>query len=457
VFKFKKKRKITLKFAMEQLLEGKYIYLNKEEAGSKELNTLWNKIVDLVKETNNEMLMGVNQAIDDMSGIQSIVDMVSSIEQEKSELGKMAENSEELNKSINNIANISTAIYDKAQSADNIAKEGIKRINNSVENINKAYDSFESINSYMADVKRKTQKIDEVTKIVKDIASQINLLALNASIEAARAGENGKGFTVVAAEVGKLAIHTGQSVESIENDVTDLKQYIGIVVDSMNSSMPVFNESCMEIKETVGFMDGIGKSIEELNKAVSEIKENMDGQLSVTAIHTGSTQEAFNQIGILYQNCMEAVKEIFLISRKLDKLRTLIMKTKNFEVGTEDLFEIYKTDHMIWSWRVYNMVQGFEEINETNLYNSGNYQGCKLGKKYYATDNEQILSMNEYKALEKPHKEFHTYAKQAIQAKLDGDTELAEKNLGAMSQTLKQTIAAIDNLKKAFKQKNIKG
>ncbi|AKM18051.1 Methyl-accepting chemotaxis protein McpB [Geobacillus sp. 12AMOR1] len=103
------------------------------------------------------------------------------------------------------------------------AKEGIRMSEEMEQAMGRLGSEMETTSAAMHRLRGRSQEIEQIVKVIKEIAGQTNLIALNASIEAARAGEHGKGFSVVAAEVRKLAEHTADSTETI-HQLTDAVQ-----------------------------------------------------------------------------------------------------------------------------------------------------------------------------------------------------------------------------------------
>ena len=124
-------------------------------------------------------------------------------------------------------------------------------------------------------LKEQSDKIGGVLDVIKAVAQQTNLLALNAAIEAARAGEAGRGFAVVADEVRSLALRTQQSTEEIEKLVAGVQSGTHAVSSGMESSL-LLSENCME------FTRRAGTSLENITRTVLTI-QLMNQQIAAVA------------------------------------------------------------------------------------------------------------------------------------------------------------------------------
>ncbi|MDP3872025.1 MAG: methyl-accepting chemotaxis protein [Methyloversatilis sp.] len=115
-----------------------------------------------------------------------------------------------------------------------------------------------------------SQKISSIVQVIKDVADQTNLLALNAAIEAARAGEQGRGFAVVADEVRKLAERTAQATTDISNMITSIQQ-------SSSSAVQTMEQAVIRVEDGVRFANEAGESMRAISggtqRAVSAVSE----------------------------------------------------------------------------------------------------------------------------------------------------------------------------------------
>ena len=138
--------------------------------------------------------------------------------------------------------------------------------------------SMQSVNDKTIEVTRQADDIRAVVGVIKDIADQTNLLALNAAIEAARAGEHGRGFAVVADEVRKLAERTGKSLAEIEANVNVLVQGINDMGESIKEQtlgITQINEAVTQLETITNENVSVANNTNEVTKDVNKIADDI--------------------------------------------------------------------------------------------------------------------------------------------------------------------------------------
>ena len=378
-------------------------------------------------------------------GINSIVD----VSQVLLELSSLIQMSKELALS----TEINSKITLKA------AEEGKKTIEQSMETML----NIEEKTSYMVNsINSFTEYLQEIIAIshnINALAGQTNLLALNASIEAARAGEAGRGFTVVAEEIRKLAEQSNEEANEVAKLVEEIEKITEKLVSSSSESL-----ESVEVGKLIG-EKGV-EALKDITIAVNSTSRDIHEIVSVTEEEVASSDkivELIDYIATSIENTAASVEEVAAsteeISSAMEEVASATESTREVAIGIEDITEKMKifdrnklndlqilkeakTDHLSWKLGVANTIRGIEVLNTEDILS---HEECKFGKWYKSMENK-YSKYNAYKEIESPHENLHYAALNAIEAYHRGDIKAAKKYYKELDYYSKIIIKNIDSL-----------
>ena len=212
--------------------------------------------------------------------------------------------------------------------ANKTTEEGVREVQDTINGIQDQVLKSKTDAEHIKALVDQSQKIGTIVQTIEDIASQTNLLALNAAIEAARAGEAGKGFAVVADEVRSLASRTGSSTQEIIKMVGQIQNDANTANDSMTVSLENMNQLASKAGNVQGLLHNIIDQVAQVNSqitqiataaeeqttATSEISTNMQGVTALTQEVSSQANEAYNELAKLKTD-MEELKQQLSVFR----------------------------------------------------------------------------------------------------------------------------------------------
>jgi len=227
------------------------------------------------------------------------------------------------------VARNANSAADAAHNADIAADVGRQVVGQTIESIDSLAREVKEAGQVINRVESDSESIGGVLDVIRGIAEQTNLLALNAAIEAARAGEQGRGFAVVADEVRTLASRTQQSTAEIQAMIERLQ-------NGTREAVNVMEQSSKMAEVTVGQAAKAGTSLEEINAAVTVIKD-LNSQIACSAEEQSSVAEEINQkvvrISDITDQTAAGTQQTASASNELNQLaETLKVLVGQFEV-----------------------------------------------------------------------------------------------------------------------------
>jgi methyl-accepting chemotaxis protein len=231
---------------------------------------------------------GVTQIASAAEQLSAVTEQTSAgVNSQKIETDQVATAMHEMTATVQEVARNAEEASEAAVAADQQAREGDKVVGEAIAQIERLAREVGNSTAAMGDLKRESDKIGSVLDVIKSVAQQTNLLALNAAIEAARAGEAGRGFAVVADEVRSLAQRTQKSTEEIEELIVGLQAGTEQVATIMDNSRSL-TDSSVELTRRAG------GSLENITRTVSAI-QSMNQQIAAAAEQQSAVAEEINR------------------------------------------------------------------------------------------------------------------------------------------------------------------
>jgi CHASE3 domain sensor protein len=203
---------------------------------------------------------------------------------------------------------------DGARQALTLAENGTQAVGQTLEGMASLKDKVEAIASQISHLSEQTKQIGNITRLVTDLANQTNMLALNAAVEAVRAGDHGKGFTVVASEIRKLADQSKRSTEEINALITDIQTAIGSTVIATNEGTKTVENGVRIAQETAFAFSGVTDAVNHVFLNSQQISLSAQQQ----AIAIQQVVDAMNALNLTARETASGISQTKISTQQLN-------------------------------------------------------------------------------------------------------------------------------------------
>lgn len=429
--------------AMQQIMEGNYAAIDTAQFTDGQVAEKLNEMIAALKKSNNNYVMRMNESMEHIGDNSCVKEMVEEVTAQTASIQAMTLSSKDLEVSIQEISDEVGHIREDAQAAIEVSTTSVANMGETISAVADSVNEIRGIHAKVEEFNAKIAQISEIIDMVKKLANQSNLLALNASIEAARAGEAGRGFAIVANQVKDLSTNTGQSAETVVAYVTELQESLAELRTLVDSTTAHLEEGNAKVSQSVEDIHNMSSHMDHINNRLENIFHAVNTQTDVTNRFVQSIESMAASYEVLERDCLATGDHLHSISRYVDSARGDMARGFS-DLTMQDWIRVFQIDHHILTWRIYNNIAGFEHLK---LEQVNNNTGCKLGKWIAAQTDTRITTSRELNELKKCHDDLHKHATDSWQAQEAGNREEALRHFDLTLAAYKRFYQAIENFK----------
>lgn len=431
--------------AMRDIAEGDgNLMISLDSSSRGELGSLaasFNRFVDkirqLIQRTAHSTESVISAVAQTSENTQQIIQRV--LEQEQ-ETEQVATAMNQMTTSITEVAKNAAVAEEAAGAANRETHNGRQLVQESADAINELAHEVEQAERTIQEVGKESERIGSVIDVIKSIAEQTNLLALNAAIEAARAGEQGRGFAVVADEVRSLANRTHESTGEIESMINALQNGTQRAVSVMASGREKVDRNVAQAEHTLHSLSEISEAVETINRMNGQIATAAEEQRAVAEEIKQNIFNINDRSKQMAEGARQTSETVSSLGHHATHLQEVIQQFK-FSGSSELDFSAAKSAHLAWMARLRDFLDGNSGLTHDEAVS---HQDCVLGKWYYGEGLERYGEIPEMRAIEAPHSEMHRLIKEIISLKEEKELQQAEERFEQIA-PLSQTIIGLLN------------
>jgi len=395
----------------------------------------------------NQQAAGAAKTADSVEQMSRAIEGVAKGAQEQARaIGKASEVTSRISSAIEQVSQNAQAVTKDSAEAASHSKDGARTVKETIEGMEAIRTKVGLSAVKVEEMGTRSEEIGAIVETIEDIASQTNLLALNAAIEAARAGEQGKGFAVVADEVRKLAERSSQATREIAALIKGIQTTVHEAVTAMKASASeveagvaransagVALDSILQAAESVYKQaEDAGNSAAKVSAAATELVASVDAVSAVVEENTAATEEmsansseltqSINNIASVSEEnsasvvevsastkeVLAQVEEVSISALSLKELALhLQMVAAQFRLDAEAHELTNEVDILLASSQHSDYVKRALNGGKIKPEEILDHTDCLLGVWYYGRGHEQFSEQASFRSLEQPHSDFH--------------------------------------------------
>jgi len=318
----------------------------------------------------------------------------------------MAAASEELLASVRELNDTSAEISNRTRQSHDATRAGAQAVQESRAAMSEISGVLSTTVERVERLNEFTRQIAAMADTIKSIASQTNMLSLNAAIEAARAGDVGRGFAVVAGEVRLLSAQTTDTTRNIDTLVENLQTEMTEITHALEQSRRVVSDGELAADKAWRGMEEIKVQTGDMSDNVRQISEVLGQQASAAQDVADGITDIANRTTANVDSIEQIVECIGTIDHSMEDW---IGHLAAFDVPGKAI-KLGKSDHVAWKKRLTRMLAGKEKLNPAEMTD---HHRCRFGQWHQGCTDDKYRSHPSFTAIHRPHADVHSHGKQA--------------------------------------------
>ncbi len=420
-----------------------------DESGNDEITRLaraYNQFANKIEQVVQQLTMtagNIGVVVEELSRISEHTNFGINRQNEQTTL--VATAMTEMSATVHDVAENTTHTASAANNANDQANNGKTIVTTAMTSINTLADEVGQAVKMVRTVEADSERIGSVLDVIRGIADQTNLLALNAAIEAARAGEQGRGFAVVADEVRTLAQRTQDSTQEIQEMIESLQAGVTQTATAMEVGQ-------QQASDSVQHASAAHEALTAITDAVNTIT-SMSTQIATAAEEQSAVAEDINRnvldiSQVAEQTLEDANQSSEVTARLAEDVQQLMALMDQFHSGGQShLRELQRARaaHMAWKTKLRGFLDGKSDLDKSAAFS---HTECAFGKWYQSVGLNEFSQIPEISEINEPHKELHETIKRIVALKEQGNLESAEaeyQKVGPLSDRIVALLTRIEH------------